>query len=70
MFRPGSLIIGMITGMIAGVAFVLLLTPKSGDEFQRDIQDGIEDILENINSVIPVREFMVEKHLAMKKEAA
>ncbi len=59
---------GLLVGFLCGGVASLLLTPQSGPEFQRKIQDGVERLVEEGKSAAEARRMELETQLESFKQ--
>ncbi len=59
---------GLLLGFLAGGVAAVLLTPQSGPEFKRRIQDGVQHLVEEGKSAAEARRLELESQLESFKQ--
>lgn len=60
-------LVGLIVGALVGAALALLLTPQSGEEFQRLLRERAEEIVEEGRRAAAERRAELEAQFAQAK---
>lgn len=60
---------GLIVGALVGVVTALLLTPQSGEDFQRQVRERAEQIIEEGRRAAAERRAELEAQFAQAKQA-
>jgi gas vesicle protein len=50
--KGNPVFVGVILGIVAGVASAMLLTPKRGEEFRDEIKDKLNEVPDEVNSLL------------------